>query len=61
MLRPPLFPFQQGQKLIYTERGVDQSKNPEWITANDLDRGLDEATSGQEISVPITNPIGCNV
>ena len=37
---------------------VPYAEKPEDI---DLDRALDEATSGKEISVPVTNPIGCNV
>jgi peroxiredoxin len=53
--------FDRGRKLIYTGRGVDQPRNPERITVNDLDRALNEATSGRKISVPVTNPIGCNV
>ena len=28
---------------------------------NDLDRALGELTSGKPVSVPLTNPIGCNV
>jgi hypothetical protein len=31
------------------------------MTVNDLDRALDELTSGREISVSKTNPIGCNI
>jgi hypothetical protein len=28
---------------------------------NDLDRALAELTAGKPLSVPLTNPIGCNV
>ena len=28
---------------------------------NDLERALEEHTSGKAVSVPLTNPIGCNV
>lgn len=31
------------------------------MTTNDLERALTELTSGQPVSVPLTNPIGCNV
>jgi peroxiredoxin len=58
---PHFFLFDRDRKLVYTGRGVDQPKYPERVTLNDLDRALDEATSGMKISVPVTNPIGCNV
>jgi len=61
-LRTPHFYLFDGErKLIYTGRGVDQPRNPERITVNDLDRALEEAINGREISVPVTNPIGCNI
>jgi hypothetical protein len=31
------------------------------MTINDLDRALSEILAGQQVSVPITNPIGCNI
>ncbi len=58
---PHFFVFDQERKLVYTGRGVDQPRFAEQITVNDLDRALAEVTSGQEVSVPVTNPIGCNV
>ncbi|HER09756.1 MAG TPA: thioredoxin family protein [Bacteroides sp.] len=58
---PHFYLFDKDRKLVYTGRGVDQPRNPDRITVNDLERALDEATSGREISVPVTNPIGCNV
>jgi len=58
---PHFYVFDRDRKLVYTGRGVDQPKNPDKITVNDLERVLDELTSGRKISVPVTNPIGCNV
>ena len=29
--------------------------------SHDLERALEEITSGRSVSVPVTNPIGCNV
>jgi hypothetical protein len=58
---PHFYVFDAERKLIYTGRGVDQPRNQSAITVNDLERTLEEATSGQPISVPQTNPIGCNV
>jgi peroxiredoxin len=58
---PHFFVFDKERKLVYTGRGVDQPRDASRITVNDLDRALDELTSGRKVSVPVTNPIGCNV
>jgi peroxiredoxin len=58
---PHFYVFDSDRKLIYTGRGVDSPRDSSRITVNDLDRALEEATSGQRISVQLTNPIGCNV
>lgn len=58
---PHFFVFDQNRRLVYTGRGVDNPKDSSKITVNDLERALEELTSGKPISVPLTNPIGCNV
>lgn len=58
---PHFYLFDKDRKLVYTGRAVDQPREPEKITVNDLERALEELTSGKPISVPATNPIGCNV
>lgn len=58
---PHFYVLDKERKLVYTGRGVDQPRDPSRITVNDLDRALEELTSGKTISVPVTNPIGCNV
>jgi peroxiredoxin len=58
---PHFFVFDENRKLVYTGRGVDNPRNPDKVTVNDLDRALEELTSGKPISVPATNPVGCNV
>lgn len=58
---PHFYVFNQDRKLLYTGRGVDQPKDSARITINDLDRALEEAVKGLPVSVPVTNPIGCNV
>jgi len=58
---PHFYVFNKERKLIYVGRGVDQPRDPSRITVNDLDRALEEATSGHAVTVPLTNPIGCNV
>jgi peroxiredoxin len=58
---PHFYVFDQERKLVYTGRGIDQPKNPDRMTVNDMDRVLDELTSGREVTVKVTNPIGCNI
>jgi len=58
---PHFYVFDQARKLVYTGRAVDQPRDESRITVNDLDRALEELTAGKEVSVPVTNPIGCNV
>ncbi len=58
---PHFYLFDKERKLIYTGRGVDNPRDATKATVFDLDRSLEEATSGRPVSVPVTNPIGCNV
>ncbi len=58
---PHFYVFDEDRKLVYTGRGVDSPKDTSKMTVNDLDRALAELTSGKPVSVPVTNPIGCNV
>lgn len=58
---PHFYLFDRKRKLIYTGRGLENPREPEKSTVNDLDRALSEAVSGKAVSVPLTNPIGCNV
>src|SRR6185436_17455763 len=58
---PHFYVFDQNRKLVYTGRGMDNPRESKKAKVNDLDRVLGEITSGQPISVPLTNPIGCNV
>ncbi len=58
---PHFFVFDATRKLVYTGRGLDNPRVAEASKTHDLDRALDELLAGQPISVPVTNPIGCNV
>ncbi len=58
---PHFYIFGKERKLIYTGRGLDNPKESDKAKVNDLDRALEECTSGKDISVAVTNPIGCNV
>ena len=40
---------------------VDSPRDTTRMKVNDLDLALDELTSGKPVSVPVTNPIGCNI
>ncbi len=58
---PHFYVFDRERRLIYTGRGVDSPKDVSKMTVNDLDRALAEHLAGKPVSVPLTNPIGCNV
>ncbi len=58
---PHFYVFDKNRKLVYTGRGVDNPRDPSKITVNDLERALSEHLEGKPVSVPQTNPIGCNV
>lgn len=58
---PHFFVFDGHRKLVYTGRAVDQPREAWKITVNDLDRALEELLAGLPVSVPVTNPIGCNI
>ena len=58
---PHFYVFDRDRKLVYTGRGMDDPRNAAESKSHDLDRALEELLSGQPVSVPMTNPIGCNV
>ncbi len=58
---PHFYVFDVDRKLIYTGRGVDNPRDTSKMTVNDLERALAEHLAGKPVSVPLTNPIGCNV
>jgi hypothetical protein len=58
---PHFFVFNEERRLVYTGRGVDNPRNVEKMTINNLDIALDELTNGRPISAPLTNPIGCSI
>jgi len=58
---PHFFVFDKDRALVYTGRCVDSPRDASKITVNDLDRALEDLLSGAPVSVPLTNPIGCNV
>lgn len=58
---PHFYVFDDERKLVYTGRGVDNPKDSEQITVNDLENALDDHLAGKAVRIPLTNPLGCNV
>lgn len=58
---PHFYVFNEKRILIYTGRGVDSPRDTSRMTVNNLDIALEELTSGKPVSLPLTNPIGCNI
>ena len=58
---PHFFIFNHERNLVYTGRGVDSPLDSSKIKVNNLELALDELTSNDLISIPITNPIGCSI
>lgn len=58
---PHFYVFDQERKLVYTGRGVDNPRQTDQMTVNDLDNALSQVVAGQPVTTPLTNPIGCNV
>jgi len=61
MKTPHFYVFNQERKLVYTGRGVDQPRDVSKMTVNNLELTLSELISGKPVSIPVTNPIGCNI
>jgi len=58
---PHFYLFDEERKLIYTGREIDNPKNSDLATVNDLANAIDEFLEGKAITTNLTNPIGCNV
>lgn len=58
---PHFYVFNEDRKLVYTGRGVDSPRDISRMTVNNLDMALEDLTEGRPISIPVTNPIGCNI
>jgi peroxiredoxin len=58
---PHFYVFNKERELVYTGRAVDSPRDASRVTTYELNNVLDEITSGKEVTVKQTNPIGCNV
>jgi peroxiredoxin len=61
MRTPHFYVFDEDRKLVYTGRGVNNPRETDKMTINDLENALEEHVAGKPITTPLTNPIGCNV
>lgn len=58
---PHFYVFDQERNLVYTGRGIDNPRDTSKMTVNDLENVLTELVADRPVSIPLTNPIGCNV
>ena len=58
---PHFYVFDADRKLAYTGRAVDNPKDADQVTEHDLENALEDYLAGRDITVKLTNPIGCNV
>lgn len=58
---PHFYVFDENRDLVYTGRAVDSPRDPANISVNNLEDALTELINNEEISIKVTNPIGCNV
>jgi len=58
---PHFYVFDKDRKLVYTGRGVDNPRETDKMTVNDLENALAEHVAGKPVTTPLSNPVGCNV
>ena len=45
----------------YTGRNTDNPRDVSNRTTNDLEEAIEQATESRDVTIPVTNPIGCNI
>ena len=58
---PHFYVFDRERRLVYTGRALDNPRQAEKAKTHELERALEEHLAGKPVTVPVTNPIGCNV
>ena len=58
---PHFFVFNKSWELLYTGRNTDNPRDTDLRSTDDLRDALVQLVAGENITVPITNPIGCNI
>ena len=61
LVTPHFYVFDEGRRLIYTGRAIDNPRAWEASSTHELVDALEEHLSGEPVAVPVTNPLGCNV
>ncbi len=61
LVTPHFYVFDKERKLVYTGRATDSPRDASRISVNNLDDTLKDLIAGKTTSIPLTNPIGCNV
>ena len=58
---PHIFVFNKSWEHLYTGRNTDNPRDTDLRSTDDLRDALVQLVAGENITVPITNPIGCNI
>ena len=58
---PHFFLFDNKWQLLYTCRNTDNPRDVSNRTTNDLEESIKQATESRDVTIPVTNPIGCNI
>ncbi len=58
---PHFFVFDKNRTLVYTGREVDNPRNADQATVNNLANAIEDLLAGKLVEIPVTNPIGCNI
>lgn len=58
---PHFFVFDEARKLVYTGRAIDSPRDWMQSTTHELTDALEDLLAGRPVSMPVTNPVGCNV
>ncbi len=61
LVTPHFYVFDEGRKLAYIGRAIDKPRKWEDSSTHELADALEELLAGIPVSVPVTNPIGCNL
>ena len=58
---PHFYVLDENRRLVYTGRALDNPRDTSLAKEHDLENALDELISEVTVSMPVTNPIGCNI
>ncbi|WP_372807444.1 thioredoxin family protein [Pontiella sp.] len=58
---PHFYVFDESRRLAYVGRAIDNPRDWTQSTTHELADALEALVAGKPVSVPVTNPVGCNV